>query len=142
MVRQLMATILVPFLLVVAALVIAWSGCFLCDSGRDFMWNLSLTRRSFLIETPLPERATTDHLLDRFYSVTMDLPLFVLGYESDRVNMFEGMRQSGGRITPFAGGVALHDYEDVKAILEDANQIRQPSVIGSRKIEDGCMVTH
>ena len=139
--RQLMTHYVTPFLLVVAVVVIAWTGCFLCDSGRDFMWNLSLTRRSFLIETPLQERATADHVLDRLYSVTMDLPLFILGYESDRVNMFEGMRQSGGRITPFAGGVALHDYEDVKAILEDANQIRQPSVIGNRKIEDGCMVT-
>jgi Ca2+-binding EF-hand superfamily protein len=128
-----------PLFLVVTVTLAAWYGSFLCDSGRDFMWKLAATKRSFLIEVPLHERGTTDFVLDRIYLIAMELPLFILGYESDRIALFRGMRQSGGRITPFAGGVALHDYEDVKEILEDPQQTRQASVIGSRKINEGCM---
>lgn len=117
---------------------VGYSGLFACEGGVKLLVRTEARFRSALVSTPLSQRGVLYDVGDFVLKVSFQLPLFIAGFGGDRLTMYRSTHESLGDITPFSGGVAMHSYRDVAAVIANATQPRG-QYLGAMPVPDRCM---
>lgn len=117
--------------------VITGVGLLRFPEGRGILIRTSCSVRSSLIATPIDERGLLWHARDKLTLVTVELPLFVIGFEGDRAKLFAAARAHCGLIATMKDGITYSSHELVSSVMSAEVQRRGP-YIGAQVMPGEC----